>query len=1545
LLIPGKLYGREREIDALLTAFDRVLAPGAPELVLVSGYSGVGKSSVVNELHKALVPPHGLFASGKFDQYKRDIPYATLAQAFQILVRQILVKSEAEVDQWRHALTEAAGPNGQIIVNLVPEAELIIGKQPPVAELPPQQAQRRFQLVFRRFIGVFARPEHPLVLFLDDLQWLDAATLDLLEDLLTQPDVHHLLLIGAYRDNEVSPAHPLVRRLAAIRSAGARLQEIVLAPLGLDDVGQLIADALHCAPSRAAPLARLVQEKTAGNPFFAIQFLTALAEEGLLAFDHGKAGWSWNLDHIQAKGFTDNVVELMVGKLGRLPVEVQKALQWLACLGNSAEATTLSLVHGTSEERVHADMWEAVCAGLVERQGGSYKFIHDRVQEAAYSLVPERLRAEAHLRIGRLLAAHTPAEKREEAIFEIVNQLNRGAALITSRDEREQLAELNLIAGKRAKTSTAYASALDYLTAGAALLPESAWERRHELIFALELRRAECEFLTGELAGAEERLTALSARAVNTVERATVACLRVDLYTTLDQSGRAVAVGLDYLQQLGIEWSPHPTEEAARREYERIWSQLGGRAIEDLIHLPVMTDPASLATMDVLTKLGAPAGFTDGTLYFLVLSRAVNLSLERGNTDGSCFAYEWLGAVVGARFGDYNSGFRFAQLGYELVEQRGLRRFQARTYLNFGNLVLWTRPIRAGRDLLRRAFDAANKIGDLTDAAYACYLMIANLLAAGDPLVDVQREAEHARAFAEKMGFGLVIDITATQLALVRTLRGLTQKFGSFDDEHFDELRVELRFSSNPDLARAEGWYWIRKAQARFFAGDYAAAVDASLKAQRLLWAAPSNFEIAEHSFYGALSLAAVCDTAATGERQQYVAALAVHKRQLDVWAENCPENFENRAALVGAEIARIEGRTLEAMDLYERAIRSARANGFVHNEALAYEIAARFYLARGFETFGHAYLRNARNCYDSWGALGKVRQLDQRYPRLREESVSSAPTATIGAPVEQLDVGTMVKAAQAVSGEIVLGKLIETLMTIAVEHAGAERGLLILLRGDEPRIEAEATTGRGRVEVTQRQAAVTQSALPESVLHYVIRTRESVTLDDAAASPVFSADTYVQQRRPRSVLCFPLVKQAKLVGALYLENNLTRGAFTSDRIAVLELLASQAAISLENARLYRDLEQREAKIRRLVDANIIGIYLWEIEGRIIEANDTFLRMVGYDREDLVSGRVRWTDLTPPEWRDRSARNVEEVKMTGSLQPHEKELFRKDGSRVPVLLGSAAFDEQRDQGVTFVLDLTERKRGEEALRNAQADLTRVARLTTMGELAASIAHEINQPLGAMVANGDACLLWLANDTPNLDEARQAVKRIVGEGQRAGDIIRSVRALAGKSGPEMTQLDINDAIREVLILMRSELHRHDVSLETALSGGLEPIMGDRVQLQQVILNLIMNGIEAMSAAMRQPRMLRVRSQMDGLGNLLIAVEDSGPGLAPEAMDRLFEPFFTTKSSGMGMGLSICRSIVDAHGGRLWASPQLPRGAVFQFTVPTAAKKGVLTEAPP
>jgi PAS domain S-box-containing protein len=1665
LLIAEKLYGREREVDVLLAAFDRVVASGAPELVLVSGYSGIGKSAVVHELHKALVPPRGLFASGKFDQYNRDIPYAPLAQAFQGLIRPLLGKSDAGLTPWRELLREALGPNGQLMVDLVPELRLIIGDQPPVLELPPQDAQRHFQLVFRRFIGVFARPEHPLVLFLDDLQWLDAATLDLLEHLATEPELRHLLLVGAYRDNEVTPAHPLMRRLAAIRSAGGRVQESVLAPLGLEDVERLIADALNGAAERVAPLASLVHEKTAGNPFFTIQFLIALAEEGLLAADHGQGRWSWDLERIRTKGYTDNVVDLMLGQMRRLPAATQDALQLLACLGNSAAISTLAVIRGGGEAALEAVLWEAARAGLVLRLEGSYRFLHDRVQEAAYALIPEGKRPALHLATGRLLAAQTSPEAIAENVFEIVGQLNRGSALITSSAQRDQVAELNLIAGQRAKAATAYAAALTYLTAGVALLPENAWESRPDLAFALELNRAECEFLTGALAESEARLAELAIRAVSVPDLAAVTRLRLELLTTLGRFDGAVEVGVEYLRRVGVAWSAQPTQEEVRQEYARMWRQLGERPIEALLDLPRMADAVACDTMDVLTALVAPAWHLDLNLRYLIIGRAVNFSLEHGNSNASCHAYALIGAVLGPEFGNYEAGLRFGRLGLDLVEQRGLDRFKARVSMVLATRIIpWTQPIRTARRLMRGAFDAANRFGDLNYAVYSCANLIANILASGDPLAEVQSEAEAALDFVRRAQSGFFVDLITPQLQLVRNLRGLTPVFGCFNDAGFDEERFERHLEEDSRLVTAACWYWVRKLQAYVVANDHTAVVVAATNAERLLWTSPALFERAEGHFYAALARAALCDAAVTAERTRHLEVLAAHHRQLQEWVESCPENFENCAALVGAEIARLDGRELDATRLYELAIHSARANGFIHNEALAYELAARFYAERGFETNSQAHLRNARDCYLRWGALGKVRQLEQVHPELLEDASPRPPAATVGTFVDQFDIGAVVKASQAVSGEIVLDRLIETLMTIALEHAGAERGLLILLRGDPPRIEAEAKTDDKTIDVTLRQEKVTPDALPETVLHTVLRTQQNVILDDASASNPFATDPYIRQTGTRSLLCLPLIRQARLIGVLYLENNLASHVFTPARISVLELLASQAAISLENAGLYADLRASEERWRNLFENVPVGVTLTGPDGRYIAANQTFLEMTGYseaelrhlspvdlthedDRPDAVAilaaraagkpyrqhvekryrckdGSVIWVDGSafvapvvagPPvfaaaviditdrkraeqnlqrseaslaraqqishtgSWRwnvgtgavssseeffhifgfDPATTSLSHTRVMGRIHPDDRPAFEqvvdqaaRDRSRfqheyrVALPDGSVKYlqsvgqPDSTDSGdlefVGSVIDVTERKGAEEALRNAQAELARVARLTTMGELVASITHEINQPLAAVMTSGNAGLRWLNRDTPDLDRARDALSRIVQDTRRAGDVMRSVRALVKKSGPQLTELDIRDTIKEVLALTRGELQRHGIVLRTDLAGGDRPVLGDRVQLQQVLLNLIMNSIQALGAVSDGRRELTVSAAFAEPDRVLVAVEDTGPGLDPAIAQRIFEPFFTTRSDGLGMGLSICRSIVEAHGGQLWVSPHAPHGTALHFTIPLAVE---------
>ncbi|HTB13104.1 MAG TPA: sigma 54-interacting transcriptional regulator [Bryobacteraceae bacterium] len=1321
LLIPEKLYGRESEIETLLTAFDRVVARGAPEVVLISGYSGVGKSSVVNELHKALVPPRGLFGAGKFDQYKRDIPYATLAQAFQTLVRQVLAKSEWELDQWRRALREAVEPNGQLIVNLIPELEFIIGKQPPLPDLPAQDAQNRFQMVFRRFLGVFSRPEHPLALFLDDLQWLDTATLDFLEHLVTHSDVQHLLLIGAYRDNEVSPSHPLLRTLEAIHKARVRVQDILLAPLGINDVGRLLADALRCAPERTRPLAQLVHEKTGGNPFFTIQFFTALVDERLVAFDPIARFWRWDMDRIHARSYTDNVVDLVAAKLKRFSAVTQEALKQLACLGNVAGISTLALVHGETEEEVDAALWEAVRAGLVFRQDDTCKFLHDRIHQAAYSLIPEKHRAGIHLRIGRSLLDSMTPEQLDEQLFDVANQLNRGATLLTDHDEKAQVAAIDLRAGRKAKASAAYASARAYFSAGMVLLDENDWGGQYELAFGLWLERVEAEFLTGNFERAEHLIRELLPHAVSKVDRAAVYNLKVSLHILKSENQQAVDSALACLRLFGIDMPAHPSWDQVQLEYEMVWRALAGRPIEGLIDLPLMTDRELQAAMQVLAVLISPSYFTDFHLYCLHICRMVNVSMQHGTGGASAHAYGYFGFILGPVFHRYRDAHRFARLACDLVEKQGFIACQAKVYYAVGTVAFWTQPIAAAIDFMRTGVRTATEMGDLAFACYCMFQTVTGLLLRTEPLDEIWRQSEIALAFTREAKYRDWVDIMVSQQRFIAAMQGRTATISTFSDAQFDETAFEDGLTEDRVKLLAS-WYWILKLKARFVSGDYSAALAAADKVKPLLSAAVGQIQLLDYYCYTALAVAASYENASADEQQEWRQLLSAHQEQLREWAENYPPTFADKYMLVSAEIARLERRDSDAMRLYEQAIHHAGESGFIQIEALAHELAARFYAAHSSETSAHAYLHRARNCYDRWGAFGKVKQLDALYPRLYDEHSSASAAVTIGTPLRQLDVATVVKASQALSSEILLPKLIERLMRIVVEHAGAQRGLLILLREDEVWIEAEATTGEGGAQVQVRQKGITLSDVPQSALHYAIRTRERVLLDDASAGSLYSEDAYVRQRRPRSLLCLPIVKQTKLVGVFYLENNLTPGAFTLDRIAVLEVLASQAAISLENASLYSDLQHSEAFLAQGQTLSHTGTFGWGVlSGEIYWSEETY-KIFGHDR--VTKPTLEWIiQRIHPDDRDRVQQTLDHASKAGVDLDLENRLLMADGSvkHVHVLGRASKTSAENLEFVGAVTDVTAAKRAEAELRYREEELLEAQRLSHTGSWKHDIA--------------------------------------------------------------------------------------------------------------------------------------------------------------------------------------------------------------------------------
>jgi predicted ATPase/signal transduction histidine kinase len=1517
LVLPERLYGRSAPVAELCAAFERVCSCGASELVLVAGPAGIGKSSVVGELRRTVSPGRALFASGKFDQYKRDIPYATVVEAFQGLVSGVLGEPELELARWREALRQALGPNGHLLVGLVPELELVIGRQPPPPELPPPEAQLRFQTVFRRFVGVFARPERPLVLFLDDLQWLDPATLELVQHSLLHDELGHLLLIAAYRSDEVGREHPLSRALSSLRDAGARIHEIALGPLEHAEVVQLVSDTIRCEPEAAASLAGVVLDKTGGNPFFTSQFLGALCEERLLDFDPSLRRWRWDIERIVARAFTDNVAALMIAKLTRLPPATQQALKLFACLGSSATVETLCLVLDVAEDELHAALAQAFRAGLVSRLDGAYRFLHDRVHEAAYELASGE-RPAVHLRIGRLLAARAAIDRREADVFETVNQLNRGASLLVAADEREQVAEHNLLAGKQAKSAAAYATAHAYFAAGTALLDDQSWRRGYALSFELALQCAQCEYVLGNLALAEQRLAELAERVASLEDHAAVARARIELYTSKGSPGRAIEIGLTFLARVGVHWSAHPSDEDVRLEYELIWRRLGSRAIEDIASLGEITEPAIRATLDLLAALHAPANFIDANLLALTIGHMVNVSLEHGNSDGSCLAYVYVGMILQSRFGDYASAFRFGRLGVALVERGSLDRFRSLVYLNFGNAINpWSERIGTSLELLRSARDTARERGELTCAAYSYTQALNARLALGAPLSEVQQEAEEALAFVEQSRFGIGIAFVLGQLGMVRGLRGLSARLSSFSSGQLDEERFERQLEHDAHLAMAACWYWIRKLQAHVIAGEHGAALTAASKARALLWTSPGFLIVAEYHLYAALA-----HSGARAPRDDVRSQIDVHRRQFEIWARRCPANFADRLALVDAELARVEGRLLDAEREYERAVQLARAHGFVQNEGLASERAGLFYAGRGLETVARAYLAGARDCYGRWGAERKLQELEQSWPFLRRAERSSASS------LQQLDLATVLEVSQTVAQELALDRVIGSLMTTALEQAGAQRGLLLLARSDELEIAAEARSPAGVVTVELRRGGVTGEDLPLSLLNYASRTRHSVLIDDAGAPNPFAHDPYIASSGPRSVLCLPLLKRARLIGLLYLENGLTPYAFTPTRFAVLELLASQSALSLENARLYSELESAKIYMSHAERLGQTGTFSWKPETGEIFWSDEMFRIfdaTGTPTLELIRQRAHPDDMPI----------LESIIADASRLDHEVFEYRlllpdRSVKHITVTAHRVGAGPDGAQYVGAVRDVTEMKRSQVALQTTQAALADLTRVASLGEMAAAIAHEVNQPLAAIRLNASTCLRRLQDGQRNIEEAQNAASRIARDATRAADVIRRLRELFARAGGSRAPVDVNEAMREVIALTRSQVQRVGAVVRSELGEGLPLVLGDRVQLQQVMMNLVVNAAEALRDVGERAREITLRTTHES-GHVRVEVRDTGAGVPPEQLERIFAPFYTTKLGGMGMGLSICRTIVESHGGKL--SFEAGGGATFAFTIPS------------
>ena len=1331
-LIPEKLYGRETEVDNLLAAFDRV-STGSAEMMLVAGFSGIGKTSVVNEVHKPIARQRGYFIKGKYDQFQRNIPFSAFVQAFRELMGQLLSEPDAQLQTWKTKILTAVGESGQVLIDVIPELERIIGAQSPALELSGSAAQNRFNLLMEKFVQVFTTASHPLVMFLDDLQWADSASLKLLQ--LLMQDRGHLLVLGAYRDNEVSAAHPFMLTVDEIVKSGAVVNTITLQPLSLGDLNQLVADTLICNLSSSQPLTELVYQKTKGNPFFSTQFLKSLYEDGQIIFEpcvsplsKGGSKGRWQCDIAQARlTHASDVVEFMTVQLQKLPAPTQEVLKLAACIGAQFDLDTLAIVNEELPEQTASALWRALQEELIlpttegykcfiptdDRShtesitNPTYRFLHDRVQQAAYSLIPENQKQATHLKIGQLLLQNSSEIEREEKLFDIVGHLNQGIELINQLSEREALAQLNLKAGQKARSSTAYSAANIYLQTGIDLLRANCWQSQYELTLNLYVAAAEVAYLNADLDGMEEVATQVLQKAQTILDKVKIYEIQMAAQTAQSKVLEAIAVGRKALKQLGVELPIEPNEALISKALQTLGGQLQDRQIEKLVDLPLMTNSQTQAAMQLLRRLPGSIFLGMPGLLPLLSSTMVSLSLQFGNAPASSVGYAIHGVVLCGFLGEVETGYAFGQLALSLLDRFNAREFKSIILLFFGGFIQHRQEaLLAAIPRLKDGYTAGMETGDFLYAGYNINFYFNTNLYSGVELDTWESElARYSAALAQVKQYSGRVYLDMTQQT-VQNLRETRIRPDFLIGSAYDEtVMIPKHYQDNEFTAIAAAY--IYKLLLAYSFSNYTAALDYIAHGQEYLMAVSGLIHVPAFHFYAALTHLALFSTQPEVKQAEIITQAQAHQTTLHQWAQNAPMNYLHKWYLVEAEKHRVLGNKAEAIEMYDRAISGAKENKFLNEEALANELAAKFYWEWSKEKLAQTYMIEAYYCYVQWGATAKVTDLETRYPQLLapiqpgiKKTKTTASVTTTGSGCN-LDITTVMKASQAISGEIMLDKLMSSLMKILMESAGAERGYLILSSQGKLLIEAEGKIDDNPVTVLQSIPVENSHGLSSAIVNYVARTQESVVLDDAVRSGQFTNDPYIQKHQPKSILCVPLINQAQIISIVYLENNLTAGAFTPERVELLKVLSGQAAISIQNSKLYTEVRESENRLAQFLEAIPVGVSVLDASGKPYYSNRVAIQLFGkgvipeVTSEQLSEVYQLYQAGTEEEY--PSAELPTTRALSGESATVDDMEIHQGNTIIPIeVWGTPIYDEKNNISYAIVAfqDITERKKAE-----------------------------------------------------------------------------------------------------------------------------------------------------------------------------------------------------------------------------------------------------------
>ena len=1489
LQIPQKLYGREGEIETLLKGFEQV-SLGACKMVLVTGPAGIGKSALVREVQSAILKNQATdqrryFISGKFDQLKKSVPYAPLIQSFQELIRQILAESDAEVSIWKEKLLKALGPNGRVMIEVIPELELIIGPQPEIPTVGPVENINRFNYVFENFIKTFAAKDHPLVIFLDDLQWADAASLKLIEMFITV-QTEFFFLIGAYRDNEVDAAHPLTFAREEIRKSGAEIETVQLDQLKENHVNRLLSETLSYAPEHSKPLASLCFEKTLGNPFFLNQFIHSLHRDGLIEFSVEKGIWQWEELKIRQADMTDNVVDLMIGRIRGLSENARHLLSFAACIGNQFDLNILSIVYGKMVQETADDLFEALQAELALPVDDAYKyvsvpfqpiasendaaygepfplygFLHDRVQQAAYSLIEEKEKPEVHLKIGREMLKTIPEEQLEEQIFTIVDQLNLGAERMTDETEKEKLAELNLVAGKKAKLSAAFEPAFDYLKSGIRMLRENAWQVQYDLTLSLHEEAGEAAFLCGgfiEMEALTERVLQQAKTVLNKVKTYET---KIQAYTSQHKLLDAVKIGVHVLYLLGFNFPQKPTKLHILFAYLRTKLVLVGKQPGTLINLQEMIDPYKLAQMRILARMSPPAFLAAPELFPLAVFRALNLSVKHGNALDSILFYTAYGLVLCGVIGNIESGLEFGKLALQLSKKLNAKSSEPRREMVFNVFIKhWKNHIRETLKPLELVFQKGLETGAFEVSAISIFHYLNVSYFAGIELSKIEQNLSKYNDVVEKLEQKTTnLYYTKRVWQVILNLTGHNTNLTIISGDVFDEKRMLTLFRKDNDRGGICATY-LNKLILCYLFQAYNQAVENAEIAEKHLTAQRSMIAISVFHFYDSLAQLAVFSNSQKTTQKRILKKVSKNQKKMKKWAHHAPMNYLHKWQLVEAERARVLEKDEKAIGLYEQAIAGAKENQYLQEEALTNELAAKFYLKKGKTDKAREYMTEARYCYDHWGAKAKVDHLDRNYPELlaveaikpqkdstHENDLKPGTTTSNQVKGEQLDLTSVMKASQVISGEIQIEKLLSRMMQIIIENAGAEKGCLILKSDGDFQIEAEGHIHQEKVQVLQSIPLEDSPNVPVTIIQYVARVQENLVLEDAAQQGKFTTDPYIMQHQPKSLLCAPLIHRNNLSGIIYLENNLATGAFTPERLEVLPLLCSQAAISLENANLYKQQQDYAGTL-----------------------------------EETVQERTQ-----------------------------------------------------------------ELKQSLDTIQKTQDQLVQSEKMAAIGGLVAGVAHEINTPIGIAVSAASH-LEDKTGEFVNKVESKKLKRSelnsyaktasgssnlILKNLSGAVKIVQGFKQVAvDQTSGERREFKLKAYIEDVLLSLKPKLKktRHEVTVNCPEDLILNSFPG---ALSQIISNLVMNslihGFEEMDAGEITFDVAREN------GSVLLTYRDNGKGMDEKALSKIFDPFFTTRRSqgGSGLGMHIVHNLViQTLGGTISCKSEPGNGIMVRIQIP-------------